>query len=116
MSDHNSFSIDQLFSLSGKTALITGGSRGIGYMMTQGLLSAGAKVYITARKTEPCLQAAKELSEFGECVAIPADISTNEGREHLLNNLLKKENALDKMINHAGASWGASYEESTECF
>jgi len=110
MPEQNNLSIEQLFSLAGKTALITGGSSGIGYMMAQGLLTAGATVYITSRKTEQCQQAALELSESGECIAIPADISTVEGRAHLISTLQEQESALDILINNAGASWGASYE------
>jgi NAD(P)-dependent dehydrogenase (short-subunit alcohol dehydrogenase family) len=73
----NSLDIQRLFSLEGKVALVTGGSRGIGYMISQGLLQAGARVYITARKAEACQRAAAELSQYGECIALPADVASN---------------------------------------
>ncbi|HEX5945371.1 MAG TPA: SDR family NAD(P)-dependent oxidoreductase, partial [Acidimicrobiales bacterium] len=65
-----------LFSIAGKTALVTGGSRGIGLMIARGFVEAGAKVYISSRKADVCEQVAAELSEVGECVALPADLST----------------------------------------
>ena len=65
-----------LFDLSGKTAVVTGGTRGIGLMMARGLLKAGASVYISSRKADACAEAAKELSQFGPVTAIPADLST----------------------------------------
>ena len=71
---------DNLFSLEGKVALITGGSRGIGYMIASGFVANGAKVYITARKADACDAAAAELSQVGDCVSIPADIATNRSR------------------------------------
>jgi NAD(P)-dependent dehydrogenase (short-subunit alcohol dehydrogenase family) len=110
MPEQDNLSIEHLFSLAGKTALITGGSSGIGFMMAKGLLAAGAKVYISSRKKEQCQQAVVELSESGECTAIPADISTVDGRDHLISALQEQESALDILINNAGASWGASYE------
>lgn len=65
-----------LFSLEGRCALVTGGSRGIGRMIAEGLLRQGARVYITARKADACDEAARELSEIGRCVSLPADVST----------------------------------------
>ena len=82
--------IPKLFSLQGRTALITGGSRGLGRMMAEGFLAQGAKVYITARKAEACEQAAAEMSELGECIAIPVDLSTTEGRLAAIQNSEKK--------------------------
>ena len=70
----------RLFSLAGRTALITGGSRGIGRMIAEGFLAQGARVYISARKAEACDRTAKELSAFGPCVSLPADVSTRRGR------------------------------------
>jgi NAD(P)-dependent dehydrogenase (short-subunit alcohol dehydrogenase family) len=108
----NSLDPSSLFSVEGKVALITGGSRGIGRMMAQGLLQAGAqRVYITARKLEPCQQTAKELSEFGDCVALGSDVSTQQGRTDLLNAIGKNEAALHILINNAGAAWGAPFDE-----
>ena len=72
--------LNDLFSMKDKTCVVTGGSRGLGYFMAEGFLAAGAKrVYITARKAEACEAAAKELSEFGECIALPGDLSSLEG-------------------------------------
>lgn len=68
-----------LFSIAGKTALVTGGSRGIGKMIATGYVQAGAKVYISSRKTEACDALAAELSEIGQCVSVPADLSTEAG-------------------------------------
>ena len=87
--------LNTLFSLQGKVAMVTGGSRGIGKMITQGLLQAGAKVYITARKKAVCEEAAKELSVFGPCIAIASDIGTPEGRAELLQAFCQKEDKLN---------------------
>ena len=84
---------DNLFSLEGKVALITGGSRGIGYMIASGFVANGAKVYITARKADACDAAAAELSQVGDCVSIPADIATNEGRALLVSELTEREDS-----------------------
>ena len=102
--------LTNLFSLQGKTALVTGGSRGIGKMITQGLLEAGAKVYITARNTEVCDATARELSQFGTCVSIPANITTPEGRNKLLETFTATENHLQILVNNAGKSWGEPFE------
>ena len=84
--------IESLFSMQGKVCLITGGSRGLGAFMAQGFLEAGAeRVYITARKAAPCLEAAEALSQFGDCVALPGDISTTEGLIQLVAELNQRE-------------------------
>jgi NAD(P)-dependent dehydrogenase (short-subunit alcohol dehydrogenase family) len=106
--------VEQLFSIAGKTALITGGSRGIGYMIAEGFLRSGAKVYISARKKEACEKAAADLSPLGACVAIPADVTTNDGRAHLVNEIKKRESKLDILVNNAGAAWGAPIGEFPE--
>lgn len=103
--------INTLFSLKGKIALVTGGSRGIGQMIAQGLLQAGAKVYITARKKAACEETAKELSAFGQCIAIPADVGTAEGRAALLKSLSDKEDMLHILINNAGTNWGEVFDK-----
>jgi NAD(P)-dependent dehydrogenase (short-subunit alcohol dehydrogenase family) len=104
----------QLFSLKGRTALITGGSRGIGRMIAEGFLAQGARVYISARKAAACDQTAKELSAFGHCVSLPADVSTVEGAQALVDAYAKHEGSLDILVNNAGAAWGAPYAEFPE--
>ena len=103
-----------LFSLKRRTALITGGSRGIGRMIAEGFLAQGARVYISARKAEACDQTAKELSAFGHCVSLPADVSTLQGTQALVDAYAKHEHTLDILVNNAGAAWGAPYDEFPE--
>jgi NAD(P)-dependent dehydrogenase (short-subunit alcohol dehydrogenase family) len=109
-----SINVKDLFSIQGKVALVTGGSRGIGMMIARGYLEAGAKVYISSRKKDACEQAAAKLSEIGPCHSIPADLSTNEGCKHLADELSAREQALDILVNNAGAAWGAPLEEYPE--
>ena len=90
-----------LFSLEGRTAIVTGGSRGIGKMIAQGFLEQGAKVYITARKAPACDQAAEALSAFGTCVSLPHDLSTVEGCKAFTAEFLTHENSLDILVNNA---------------
>ncbi|RST51501.1 SDR family oxidoreductase [Variovorax sp. MHTC-1] len=104
----------RLFSLQGRSALITGGSRGIGRMIAEGFLAQGARVYISARKAAACDQTAKELSASGHCVSLPADVSTLAGAQSLVDAYSKHEDALDILVNNAGAAWGAPYEEFPE--
>lgn len=101
--------IENLFRLDGKIALVTGGSRGIGKMITQGLIESGAKVYISSRSVEVCEEVAQEMNALGhgECVALPADLSEVENIHTLVGKLSKRETQLDILINNAGASWGA---------
>lgn len=103
-----------LFSLQGRRALVTGGSRGIGKMIAQGFLEQGAKVYITARKADICDQTAEELSQYGDCVSLPHDISTVEGCKALTADYLTHEDALDILVNNAGAAWGMPFDEFPE--
>ncbi|MGY3605764.1 MULTISPECIES: SDR family oxidoreductase [unclassified Bradyrhizobium] len=106
-----------LFSLKGRVALVTGGSRGIGRMIAAGFLAQGAaKVYITARKAGPCEETAKELSaEYGgECIALPIDISSLAGIEMLAAEIKTREPRLDILVNNAGAAWGADFDEFPE--
>jgi len=104
----------QLFSLKGRSALVTGGSRGIGRMIAEGFLAQGARVYISARKAEACDAAAREMSALGTCVSLPADVSTPEGVQALVAALQKHEKSLDILVNNAGAAWGAPYESFPE--
>ena len=96
-----------LFSLKGRVAVVTGGSRGIGKMIAAGFLAQGAaKVYITARKAPACEATAKELSATygGECIALSIDISTVAGCEKLAGEIIKLEQRLDILVNNAGAA------------
>lgn len=103
-----------LFDVTGKVAVVTGGSSGIGFMMAQGLLENGAKVYITARKIERLKAAEKALSKFGDCTAIPSDLSNLDGIEMFVDELSKHETKLDILINNAGAVWAAPMSEFPE--
>jgi NAD(P)-dependent dehydrogenase (short-subunit alcohol dehydrogenase family) len=103
-----------LFSVEGKTALVTGGSRGIGFMIASGLVEAGATVYISSRKAEACEEAAAELSKIGVCRSLPADLSTEEGCQGLAVALSALESSLDILVNNAGATWGAPIEAFDE--
>ncbi len=103
--------MSDLFSIEGKTALVTGGSRGIGEMIARGFVEAGARVYISSRKAEVCERVAAELSEVGECVALPADLSTEAECRRLADELTAREPTLDILVNNAGANWGAPLDE-----
>jgi NAD(P)-dependent dehydrogenase (short-subunit alcohol dehydrogenase family) len=100
-----------LFDVSGKTALVTGGGRGIGLMIAQGLVQAGARVVIASRKADDLEAAAAELREHGDCEAIPADLSTPEGAKALAEAVRAKWPALHILVNNSGATWGAPLEE-----
>ncbi len=105
-----------LFSIEGKIALVTGGSRGIGEMIAAGFLASGARVYISSRKAEACESTAKRLVEEygGECISLPGDISNLEGTEALANAIAAREGRLDILVNNAGATWGAPIDEFPE--
>ncbi|MEV6986212.1 SDR family oxidoreductase [Sphaerisporangium sp. NPDC051017] len=96
-----------LFSVEGKTVVVTGGSRGIGKMIAAGFVAAGASVYISSRKAAEVEKTAAELG----CVAVPADLSTAEGVETLVGTVAGREDRLDVLVNNAGATWGAPLEE-----
>lgn len=104
------------FSIEGKIALVTGGSRGIGEMIAAGFVEHGAKVYISSRKAHACDAMAKRISDeyAGECISIPADITDLAGIESLVTAIADKETKLDILVNNAGASWGAPLEEFPE--
>lgn len=106
--------ISNLFSVTGKTAIVSGGSRGIGYMIAQALVENGAKVYITSRKAAVCDAAAEELSKLGTCISIPSDLSSHEGREAFVNEVKSKETAINILVNNAGAAWGAPFSDHPE--
>jgi NAD(P)-dependent dehydrogenase (short-subunit alcohol dehydrogenase family) len=101
-----------IFSLEGKTALVTGGSTGIGYMITHALVSAGAKVYIASRKFEACRKAAESFADFpGSCIPFEADLGTEEGVNKLARFIEEQESKLHILVNNSGRSWGASLAE-----
>ncbi|GIH68754.1 3-oxoacyl-ACP reductase [Sphaerimonospora thailandensis] len=99
-----------LFSVDGKTVVVTGGSRGIGKMIAKGFRDAGATVYISSRKKDELEATAAELG----CHAVQADLSTAEGVETLVEAVSARESRLDVLVNNAGASWGAPLEEYPE--
>ncbi|HLI66101.1 MAG TPA: SDR family NAD(P)-dependent oxidoreductase [Caulobacteraceae bacterium] len=101
-----------LFSLAGRTALVTGGSRGIGKMIAAGYIAAGAKVYISSRKADACDATAKELGP--NCVSLPQDVSTVAGCKALAEAYARREPALDILVNNAGAAWLAEFDAFPE--
>jgi len=106
--------MNNLFSLEGRVALVTGGSRGIGRMIAAGFLAQGARVYISSRKAQACEETARELSAIGTCIPLPADVSTVEGAQGLASALTAREPALDILVNNAGAAWGESFDTFPE--
>ena len=101
----------ELFDLSGKTAVVSGGTRGIGLMIARGLLVAGARVYVSSRKADACAVAEQELSQYGTVTAIPADLSTEPECLRLAQEVADREQALNVLVNNAGATWGAPLAE-----
>ena len=102
--------LDRLFGLGGKTALVTGGTSGIGTMIARGLLQAGAAVVVSSRKADACERAVAELSEFGPVRAVPADLSRQPECERLAAEVLSGSDQLDILVNNAGATWGEPLE------
>lgn len=101
-----------LFGVAGKTAIVTGGTSGIGMMIAEGLVRAGARVLISSRKPESCADAAAELAQFGDCTAVPADVSTVEGVGSLAGAVRERfDGHLNLLVNNAGATWGAPLED-----
>jgi len=103
--------MSDLFDISGKRALVTGGSRGIGLMIARGLVEAGASVLVSSRKRADIEAAAQTLAEHGSCEAIVADISKPEGASQLAAETQARFPALDILVNNAGATWGAPLQE-----
>jgi len=98
------------FSLQGRTALVTGGTRGIGKMIAKAFVEVGAKVYVCARDAEACAETAAELSAFGECRGMSANLATEEGVQALAVQLASEIDQLDILVNNAGTTWGAPLE------
>ncbi|MFC7545909.1 glucose 1-dehydrogenase [Plantactinospora sp. GCM10030261] len=103
-----------LFAVEGKTVLVTGGSRGIGLMIAEGFVRAGARVIISSRKADVCAEVAERLSAFGTCEAIPADLASTEQADRLAQAVRERAPALDVLVNNAGATWGAPLEAYPE--
>jgi NAD(P)-dependent dehydrogenase (short-subunit alcohol dehydrogenase family) len=109
--------VNNLFSVQGKTALVTGGSRGIGLMIARGYVEGGARVYVASRKKGACDEAAAELNRPGApgaCIALPGDIGTEEGVKALAGELAARESKLDILVNNAGTNWGAPLAETSD--
>ncbi len=106
--------LDQLFSVKGKVALVTGGTRGIGLMIARGFVENGVRTYVCSRKADACKQAEAELRKVGECTAIPADLGTSEGVATVVREITSREPALHILVNNAGANWGAPIDEFPE--
>jgi NAD(P)-dependent dehydrogenase (short-subunit alcohol dehydrogenase family) len=106
--------MNELFSIAGKTAVVTGGSRGIGLMIARGFVEAGARVIISSRKADVCDEVAAELSKLGECEAIPADLSSEAECRRLAEAVASRLSSLDILVNNAGATWGAPLDEFDE--
>lgn len=110
--EHARETTDALFSVEGKTAVVTGGTSGIGRMIAEGLVKAGARVLITSRKPEACSETAAELSSYGECEAVAADVSTEHGSVALAEAVRERFGGrLHILINNAGSTWGAPLED-----
>ena len=110
-SDQSAQSFGGLFSVDGKVAIVTGGSRGIGAMIAEGLVKAGCRVYISARKKEACDAKAAELSAYGDCISVPLNLAAPGGIDELIRFISEREDQLDVLVNNAGATWGAPLEE-----
>ncbi len=106
--------LTKLFGVAGKIAIVTGGSRGIGEMIAEGFVTNGVRTYITARKADACDATAERLSAIGECVSIPADMSSAEGMAAFVGAFLEREDELHILVNNAGAAWGAPMGEFPE--
>ena len=105
---------EHLFGVRGKVALVTGGTRGIGLMIAEGLVRCGARVYVASRKVDACEAAQSKLSEYGECIAIPSDVATLDGCQKLADEIANREDKLHVLVNNAGLTWGAQIDEFPE--
>ncbi|ARS26893.1 3-oxoacyl-ACP reductase [Sphingomonas sp. DBB INV C78] len=102
--------MSELFRLDGKRALVTGGAQGLGRMIAEGLLRAGARVAITSRKADICAAAAADLSVLGDCIALPADLSTPEAAVELVARYREARDGIDILVNNAGKTWGGAID------
>lgn len=103
-----------LFSIAGKVAIITGGSRGLGEMIARGFVENGATTYITARHEDELANTAKSLSTHGKCIAIVADFSSLAGIAAFCKTMQEREQSIDILVNNAGTAWGESFSNFPE--
>jgi NAD(P)-dependent dehydrogenase (short-subunit alcohol dehydrogenase family) len=103
--------LEELFSIRGKVAVVTGGTRGIGLMIAEAYVRAGARVYVSSRKADAVAETEAQLSEIGECVGIPADLSTEAECRRLADDVAGREERVHVLVNNAGATWGAPLDE-----
>ncbi len=103
--------LQELFSIRGKVAVVTGGTRGIGLMIAEAYVRAGAKVYVSSRKADVVTETERALSELGECIGIPADLSTEAECRRLADEIAHREQHVNILVNNAGATWGAPLDE-----
>ena len=106
--------MENLFDVNNKVALVTGGSRGIGARIAEGFVKNGVKTYISSRKSDDCNKKSEELSEFGQCISIPADLTDMKQMDRLVAQIKEREKNLNILVNNAGAAWGASFDEFPE--
>ena len=106
--------MENLFDVNNKVALVTGGSRGIGAMIAEGFVKNGVKTYISSRKSDDCNKKSEELSEFGQCISIPADLTDMKQMDRLVAQIKEREKNLNILVNNAGAAWGASFDDFPE--
>ncbi len=106
--------IQELFGVTGKVVLVTGGSRGIGLAIAEGFVRAGARVYVCSRKADACDLAAKSLSQYGECHSLPADLGGIEGCRSLADAIAQRESRVHVLVNNAGAIWAETLAEYPE--
>ena len=104
-------SIDELFTLKGKTALVTGGATGLGRICAEALLGAGARVLIASRKADQCVEVAKELSAIGPCEGFGGNVNSEEGVADLVKNVKFRTDTLNILVNNAGTTWGAEFDK-----
>lgn len=105
---------EHLFGVRDKIALVTGGTRGIGLMIAEGLVKAGARTYVASRKIDACKQTESQLSEHGFCKSIPCDLRDLDGCTRLANDFNAQESSLDILVNNAGLTWSMDIDEFTE--
>lgn len=103
--------VERLFSIQGKTALVTGATVGIGRMIAETYVRAGVHVHVNSRKPEACDEVVAELSEYGTCSAVPGDLSTQEGCAAVAAAVAGSVDRLDILVNNAGATWGSTFDE-----